>query len=330
MTILKWPSWEKKGKSKFNTLTRKTKKRYFKYISKNDNFLTRKTFWNTVGPFITTKGSIWGENIKIKAEKNQNIKFKNKNINKLISIKTNDCIKDERVLVEMFNNRYINTVEKTPGIRTESLGNSSLLENDEETVNKILKHYENCPSISKIKCNQNETLNFDFPTAKVEDINRIIKSSNKRKATGPNGIPVTILTIARDVIDSHLINFTNIDIKGNKFLENAKTAFVRPLCKKNDWDKIQNYRPVGILNDCSKFYERYLLNSLSNHIKKILSNLIAAYRKTYSSSYVLIRLIENWKNYLDNKKVGTVLMGLSNAFHCIPRLAYCKATCLSF
>ena len=84
----------------------------------------------------------------------------------------------------MFNNHYINytnIVEKTSGIAPESLGDSSLPENDEETVNKILKH-ENHPIISKIKCNQNETLNFDFPTAKVEDINKIIKSLNSRKA----------------------------------------------------------------------------------------------------------------------------------------------------
>ena len=77
--------------------------------------------------------------------------------------------------------------------------------NDEETVNKILKH-ENHPSVSKIKCKQNETLNFDFPTAKVEDINKIIKSLNPRKATGSDSIPIKILEIARDFTDSHLTN----------------------------------------------------------------------------------------------------------------------------
>ena len=74
-----------------------------------------------------------------------------------------------------------------------------------------------------------------------------------------------------------------------------------------------------MLNGFSKVCERYFLNSLSNHIEKILSTFIAAYRKTYSSSHVLIRLIENWKKHLDNKKiVGTVLMDLSKAFDCIP------------
>ena len=62
----------------------------------------------------------------------------------------------------------------------------------------------NYSSVSKIKWNQNETVNFDFPTAKVEDTNKIIKSLNPRKATGPDGIPVKILKITRNVIDSHL------------------------------------------------------------------------------------------------------------------------------
>ena len=40
--------------------------------------------------------------------------------------------------------------------------------------------------------------------------------------------------------------------------------------------------------------------------------------KTYSSIHVLIRLIENWKKHLDNKKiVGGVLIDLSKAFDCI-------------
>ena len=113
----------------------------------------------------------------------------------------------------MFNKHFINIVEKTSGIASESFGDSSLSENDEETVSKILKHYENHPSVSKIKRNQNVTLNFDLPTAEVEDINKIINSLNPRKATGPEGIPVKILKIARDVIDTHLTNIINRDIK---------------------------------------------------------------------------------------------------------------------
>ena len=119
-------------------------------------------------------------------------------------------------------------MKKTSGVALESLGESYLPENDEGTVSNILKHYENYPSVSKIIYNQNETLKFDFPTANVEDINKRIKS----------------LKIGRNVIDSHLTNIINRDIKQSKFSEDAKTVLVRPL--KNDGDKIENYRPVSI------------------------------------------------------------------------------------
>ena len=50
-----------------------------------------------------------------------------------------------------------------------------------------------------------------------------------------------------------------------------------------------------------------------------LSKFISAYRKSYSTNHVLIRLIENWKKSLDEKKfVGAVLMDLSKAFDSIP------------
>ena len=73
------------------------------------------------------------------------------------------------------------------------------------------------------------------------------------------------------------------------------------------------------MNTFSKVYERYILDSLILYINKCLSELVAAYRKSYSSSHVLIRLVENWKKELDNKKyVGAILMDLSKAFDCIP------------
>ena len=61
------PAYER-VKSKCNTLTRKTEKRYLEYIAKNKNFATNKIFYNTVRTFIANKGTVSDENIKIKPE----------------------------------------------------------------------------------------------------------------------------------------------------------------------------------------------------------------------------------------------------------------------
>ena len=69
----------------------------------------------------------------------------------------------------------------------------------------------------------------------------------------------------------------------------------------------------------SQKYQKYTAKQLIKPYGKTLSDFIAAYRKIYSSSHVLIRLIEIWKKHLENKKIlGTILMDLWKAFECIP------------
>ena len=52
---------------------------------------------------------------------------------------------------------------------------------------------------------------------------------------------------------------------------------------------------------------------------KYLSAFISAYRQNYSTQHVLIRLLEEWREGLDNNfVVGGVFMDLSKAFDCIP------------
>ena len=50
-----------------------------------------------------------------------------------------------------------------------------------------------------------------------------------------------------------------------------------------------------------------------------ISNLVSAYKKNYSSQHVLIRLLEEWRKWLDNNYVvGGVFMDLTKAFDCVP------------
>ena len=55
-----------------------------------------------------------------------------------------------------------------------------------------------------------------------------------------------------------------------------------------------------------------------NYVATFLSKFISAYRKSFSTNYVWIILIENWKKPLDKKKiVGIVSVDLSKAFDSI-------------
>ena len=190
---------------------------------------------------------------------------------------------------------------------------------NEKTIREIIENYRNHPSIIKIKEIIKEKPIFDFPEATTKDINKIIESLNANKATVPVRIPHKIIKTAANVIDSHLAYIINKDLKENKFSENAKTALVKPLYKKDDRNKIKNYRPVSLLSGFSKIYERFLHDSLSNFTDKILSKFVSAYRKSYSSNHVLLKPIEEWKKSLDKKNIiEAVFMDLPKAFDCIP------------
>ena len=105
------------------------KKSYFdKVISKG--FVSNKAFWNTVKPFLTSKGFLTNKNITIKHE------------DKIVTVNSK--------LAHLFNNHYINIVESTLGMPPENIGNPECKSDDHLTVAKIIKHYKNHPSYETI------------------------------------------------------------------------------------------------------------------------------------------------------------------------------------
>ena len=60
---------------------------------------------------MSNKGVISNKNIIIKAQKIEKIKVKG--LENEIHIDANELIKDVNILIELFNNYYINIVEKT-------------------------------------------------------------------------------------------------------------------------------------------------------------------------------------------------------------------------
>ena len=52
----------------------------------------------------------------------------------------------------------------------------------------------------------------------------------------------------------------------------------------------------------SKIYERVLHENRTNYVNTFLSKFISTYRKSYSTNHALVRMIENWKKSLEQKK----------------------------
>ena len=117
--------------------------------------MSNRTFWKTVKPFLTIKGCMTNDIISIE--------------------KDGDIVRDEKVLVELFNENYINVVEISSGKKSSSLGNCEDSAQDDATVDKIISQYSSHPSVLKIKREFSIDKEFELPYACAKDINQIIK-----------------------------------------------------------------------------------------------------------------------------------------------------------
>ncbi len=98
-----------------------------------------------------------------------------------------------------------------------------------------------------------------------------------------------------------------------------KLGDVSPVFKKGDKLSKSNYRPITILSALSKVFERLIADQLGTFMNDKLSDFLCGFRKGYSSEDALLRLIENWRKYLQKGHVvGTVLCDLSKAFDTLP------------
>ena len=83
--------------------------------------------------------------------------------------------------------------------------------------------------------------------------------------------------------------------------------------KKSKFSK-ENYRPISILPNNSKVYERCLYGQISNFFEGVFSKYQCGFRKGYSAEHC--RKMEKIVNY--GGVFGALLTDLSKAFYCIP------------
>ena len=76
---------------------------------------------------------------------------------------------------------------------------------------------------------------------------------------------------------------------------------------------------MSILPILSKLYERSINVQLMDYFSQHFNLYLSAFRPGYGCQNMLLRIIEDWKQALDdNKYIAAILMDLSKAFDCLP------------
>ena len=131
-------------------------------------------------------------------------------------------------------------------------------------------------------------------------------------------IPADMLKVTLDIHLSLITKIINLSFENGCFPDDLKLAEVSPIFKKNDDLDKENYRPVSVLFNVSKVFERIIYSQIDAFMQDKLSNLLTGFRKNHSTQHCLMYMLENWKNMLDKGGyVCAMFMDLSKAFDTI-------------
>ena len=138
------------------------------------------------------------------------------------------------------------------------------------------------------------------------EVEKLIASLNRSKATGPYSIPTNIIHLLKSDISIPLSKIYNLSLESGIYPETLKVAKTVPIFKKGSHHLISNYRPISLLSNLNKILEKLMFDRTYDFLDRFNSiyDLQFGFRKKYSVNHALIKITESIRAALDGKKVA--------------------------
>ena len=139
-----------------------------------------------------------------------------------------------------------------------------------------------------------------------EEICKIISSLNVNKSCRPNSITTKILHLVQDQISKHLATICNLSFSAGIFPTILKTAKVIHIHKKDSKLELSKYRPISLLSDINKIFEKIMHSRLSEFLeeRQILYYKQFGFRKDFSTNHVILNLLKIIQKALDDGQIA--------------------------
>ena len=194
-----------------------------------------------------------------------------------ISSEVEKVISDDMEITETFKEFFANIVSSLKIWPKENYETD--VGNDNEPILNYINKFKNHPSIKLIKSRKKEEQTFTFSYVSYEEVLNEIRKLQTTKTTQQNDIPTKILKKNSEVFAGYFQKNINFCIENSIFPSDLKVADVTPAFKKKSKTSKDNYRPISILPNISKIYERCLYNQMQTYFDNILSNYQCRFRK---------------------------------------------------
>ena len=158
-----------------------------------------------------------------------------------------------------------------------------------------------------------------LPTDANEVMNVTSQLENKMTA-GYDDVALAIMKDTIKHIAHPLACIINCSMRTGIFPDKLKIARVCPIFKSGDRESVNNYRPISVLTNFSKIFEKIIYARLSSYLNKydILYERQYGFRPGHSAHMALVDMYDSLSKAIDNKKISVgIFIDLSKAFDCI-------------
>lgn len=100
-----------------------------------------------------------------------------------------------------------------------------------------------------------------------------------------------------------------------------KTSVITPIHKVGNKSEISNYRPISLINNFGKIFEKCLKTRLNDHLRRhnIIDNMQFGFREGMSTSDAMYKVVSQIKVALENnEKCLAIFLDLARAFDTVP------------
>ena len=113
--------------------------------------------------------------------------------------------------------------------------------------------------------NKNSNSLFLTPSCSQEVFN-VIKKLKTKKARRTNDVETMFIKYANRVISKFLSDMFNVCLSESTYPDLLKIAEVAPIFKKGERNKMTNYRPISLLSQFNKIFEKLLYTRIYSYL----------------------------------------------------------------
>ena len=185
-----------------------------------------------------------------------------------------------------------------------------------DMANKIPQHLTaSSDPVDLIRVSPTQSM-YLFNTS-VEEVLKLISLLKLSKAPGMDGISNYIIKITADIIAPILTTLFNDCQKKGIFPDPLKIAKIVPIHKGGPKDNPTNYRPISLLPQIGKIFEKILEKRIVKFCNKynIITSHQFGFRKGFSTELAVLKIKSILLKNLDQKKhTCTIFLDLAKAF----------------